>query len=157
MRTVTCKGADGKLLRKREVQLELKIEKLLDLVERGGDLPLVRERIEQRQRELDRVRVDLKRMAQNGRRPVMITEQWVMEKLAGLAGLVQSVPERVSSLRNELRRVFPQKLSVMPSPVEGGVQFTIGGDAHPFGIVPRNELQLCIIAVQGLEPRTRGL
>ncbi len=106
--------------------------------------------MEQRQRELDRVRVDLKRTAQSGSGPVMITEQWVMEKLAGLASLVQSVPDRVSSLRNELRRVFPQKLSVMPSTVEGGVQFTIRTAAHPFGIVHPDELQLCSIAVRGL-------
>ena len=78
-------------------------------------------------------------------------------QLFGLNSLLDDYKDKTALVRNELRKLFLDKILVKPEKIEKGTKFTVSSMANPFNLVRESDLQLSIIAEQGLEPRTRGL
>jgi DNA invertase Pin-like site-specific DNA recombinase len=141
-------------LRTQEEQLRKQIEGLLDSLEMGTELPSIRGRLEQRESELAQVRIELRRTEALESGMTEITASWLQEKLVGLSSYLSEYHDKVSLIRNDLRRLFPERLKVSSVVRQDGVEFRIRGGLNPFALVlPQNQYQ-SKIAVQGLEPRT---
>ncbi len=144
-------------LREQEAQLCKQIERLLDSLESGTELQSVKSRLQQRELELNRVKIDLARTEARKSRTTEVSASWLQEKLVGLSSYLSEYQGKVSFIRNELRRLFPERLRVSFVVRHDCVEVRVRGGLNPFALVlPHNQYQ-SIIAVQGLEPRTHGL
>lgn len=144
-------------LRRQKATLETSIGRLLDSIESQGKSESVKTRLAERELELRDVST---RLARSGLTPVatpVITPDWVEERLTSLSGLLEAYGDRVPLIRNELMKLIPDKLSLSPKKTDNGMEYQVTGKLNPFNLLERSSLQLCIIAAQGLEPRTRGL
>ena len=144
-------------LRVQEEQLCKQIERLLDSLESGTELQSIKGRLEQRESDLAQVKIELARTAARESRMTEISASWLQEKLVGLSSYLSEYQDKVSLIRNDLRRLFPERLKVSSMVRQDCVEVKVRGGLNPFALVlPQNQYQ-SIIAVQGLEPRTRGL
>ncbi len=65
--------------------------------------------------------------------------------------------EKAAVPRNELNNLFPDSIMVRPFKARNRIGFGFWGEAKPFALVFPQKVSKSKIAVQGLEPRTRGL
>ena len=144
-------------LREQEAQLCKQIERLLDSIENGTELQSVKSRLQQRELELAQVKIDLARTKARKSRTTEVSTSWLQDKLVGLSSYLSEYQNKISLIRNELRRLFPERLRVSFIVRQGRVEVRVKGGLNPFVLVlPQNQYQ-SIIAAQGLEPRTHGL
>ncbi len=144
-------------LKVQEEQLCKQIERLLDSLESGAELQSIKSRLEQRESELAQVKIELTGTAARESRMTEISASWLQEKLVGLSSYLSEYQDKVPLIRNELRRLFPDRLRVGTRQKQGSTEVTVSGGLNPFALTLPHDQYLSIIAVQGLEPRTRGL
>ena len=81
-----------------------------------------------------------------------VSTDWIKAKLLSLGELIGNYPDRVPLLRNELRRLFPEKLMVSQAAKGNHVEFRIKGNASPFNLLLAGDVQLCMASPRGFEP-----
>ncbi len=142
-------------LKEQDKTLQVQIERLLDSLENGAELPSIRSRLAQRESERAGIEAELAMAASVPANPIEVSEEWLQGKLRSFASCVTRQEDKIPILRNELRRLFPEKLRVSIDRQSEGGQIKVSGRMSPLPIlVPPDQYQ-SIIAEQGLEPRTR--
>lgn len=142
-------------LAQRQTQLQKQVERLLDGLENGAELQSIRQRLQKRETELSQVKAEVARSALRRSRTAEISASWVQEKLVGLSSHLSEYQDKVLLVRNELHRLFPDRLKVGTRVMEDRVETTVSGGLNPFALSLPQDQYLSIIAVQGLEPRNQ--
>jgi hypothetical protein len=143
---------DTRTLLSRKKKIQTQIDNLLTLVERGDLSDSIKSRIEQRERELREVTLQVERSRLSGEQLISVSADWIKDKLLNLSGLIGCYPDKVSLLRNELRSLFPEKLMVSQATRGNEVEFRIKGNASPFNLLLAGDVQLCMASPRGFEP-----
>jgi DNA-binding transcriptional MerR regulator len=142
-------------LAQQQAQLQKQIERLLDSLENGAELQSIKQRLQQRETELAQVKAEVGRTAVRKSRTAEISGSWVQEKLVGLSSYLSEYQDKVPLVRNELRRLFPDRLKVSTRVLKDRMETRISGGLNPFALTLPQDQYLSIIAVQGLEPRNQ--
>jgi hypothetical protein len=71
-----------------------------------------------------------------------LTSEWATQQLSSLSELLANHQEKLLLVRNELRKLFPDKLVASAKEVREGVLFAIRGAANPFNLLADSPLQL---------------
>ncbi len=148
---------EGKNLEERKYKTETQIDNIIAAIEKGGYSPILHERLSQRESELTQIKAEITAAKVEPVQRAELTMEWLKDRLKQLGQLLNSSNDKASLLRNELSNLFPDSIKVQPFKAGNRVGFSFWGEARPFALVFPQKVSKSIIAVQGLEPRTRGL
>ncbi len=148
---------DCQKLEKRKAGIKSQIDNLIAAIERGEYSEIIHNRLRQREEELLEIEKELTHSAITPLKRTEMTIDWLRQKLYLLRDLIDNHNNRPAILRNELMNLFPDHIKVTPYKAGNRVGFTLYGEAKPFNLVFPEKVSKSLIAVQGLEPRTRGL
>ena len=138
-------------------KVESQIDNIVAAIEKGGYSPILHERLSNRENELRQIKAELKVAEIKPVRRVALTLDWLTDRLRLLGELIDGRDQKTSVLRNELHNLFPDSIMVQPFKAGNRIGFGFWGEAKPFALVFPQKVSKSKIAVQGLEPRTRGL
>ena len=145
------------VLMNRKSQLKKQIDNLLTLAENGEVSPALNQRLSNREAELRELQSQINDSNVSPKVLLRSSMDWIKSKLYNLQMLAQNNSDKVILLRNEMMQLFPDKLKVYTKRVGNRTGFKITGEAKPLNLLWPPNLSKGKIAVQGLEPRTRGL
>ncbi len=143
-------------LKHRRKAIQSQIDNLLNLVENGKMSQALRVRLEKREWELQQIEIDVAKADQSPENVAEISADLVRQRLDDLKAMVANRQDSTILLRNELRNLFPEKLSITPLKVGKNVGYKITGAIKPFGLFSAGNVSICLAAVRGIEPRFDG-
>jgi site-specific DNA recombinase len=141
----------GQLLKEKKV-IERQIENLLNLAQDGDLSPSIRMRIQQKESDLQRTKIEIEYSREKLEKPLRVSLDWIERKFQRLDRLILDRTSGLPALRNELLKLFPGKLVVEPYRASQGIEFHINGNASPFNWLLADNLQLCMASPRGFEP-----
>ena len=130
-RLATCQNREKDLSRRRQ-QLDRRLNNLVALVEAGDVSRTISHRISELERELQTVDDSLERASRRpGSVPALEVRQ-VKARLENLSDLLDTSAGGPGVLKQALKNLFPDRLTVTQEEAKNGVIFKVNGSLHPF-------------------------
>lgn len=119
-------------LAKKEVQVKSQIENLLKLAENGNITDSLRSRLQEKESELKKIRMDINRHNQKSEGPRSISKAWIRKVMQKLFDYLNQKSRPIREINAALKNIFPHHLTIDASKKAGKTEFIIKGLAMPF-------------------------